>query len=124
MVSPLTADAFDTLVAEALDGLPEQLGKWMSNVHVVVEEIPSEDKASELPEGHRLLGLYEGIPLTSRDSGYYGVLPDRITLYKNNLESAASSAAELREAVRRTVIHEVAHHFGIDDDRLEALGWA
>lgn len=83
---------------------------------VILENAPNDDEF--------LLGLYEGIPLTRRDSSYFGVLPDRISLFKNNIEQAARDIDDLKEIIRTTVIHEFAHHFGIDDDRLEELGWA
>lgn len=95
----------------------------MSNVDIVVEDLPA---PQDIPErdSEGLLGLYHGIPLTDRGAGYFGVLPDRITLYQRNIERIARSARDLQQIVRRTVIHEIAHHFGIDDDRLEELGWA
>ena len=102
------------MVAEALDQLPEDLGQLMRNIAVIVEHRPG-------PQG--LLGLYEGVPLTSRTTGYSGVLPDRITIYRQAICAACWSESEVAEQVRRTVIHEVAHHFGIDDDRLRELGW-
>jgi predicted Zn-dependent protease with MMP-like domain len=107
-------DRFEEMVAEALDGLPEELGRLMRNVAVTVEHGPG-------PPG--LLGLYEGIPLTSRTSQYAGVLPDRITIYRQAICAICRTETEVAEQVRRTVIHEVAHHFGIDDDRLHELGW-
>ncbi|HUY44856.1 MAG TPA: metallopeptidase family protein [Streptosporangiaceae bacterium] len=102
------------MVAAALDGLPEELGKLMRNVAVTVEHDAG-------PPG--LLGLYQGIPLTSRTSQYAGVLPDRITIYQQAICAICHSGAEVVDEVRRTVIHEVAHHFGIDDTRLTELGW-
>src|SRR3990172_12469430 len=102
---------FEELVAEALDSLPDWVHERMENVEVIVERRPP-------PGGEDLLGLYEGIPLSRRGSSYAGVLPDRITLYRSNLMRAARDEAELRERVRRTVAHEVAHHFGISDRRL------
>jgi predicted Zn-dependent protease with MMP-like domain len=105
---------FEEMVAEALDGLPQELGRLMRNVAVMVEHDAG-------PSG--LLGLYEGIPLTSRTSQYAGVLPDRITIYRQAICAICRTEAEVAEQVRRTVIHEVAHHFGIDDDRLHELGW-
>jgi predicted Zn-dependent protease with MMP-like domain len=105
---------FEDMVAEALDGLPEELGRLMRNVAVTVEHDVG-------PPG--LFGLYEGIPLTSRTSQYAGVLPDRITIYRQAICAICRTEAEVAEQVRRTVIHEVAHHFGIDDDRLRELGW-
>ena len=105
---------FEELVADALDRLPEDLGRAMSNVAVTVEHRPG-------PPG--LLGLYQGVPLTSRTSGYAGVLPDRITIYRLAICAMCTSEDEVRGQVRRTVIHEIAHHFGIDDNRLDELGW-
>jgi predicted Zn-dependent protease with MMP-like domain len=107
---------FEELVADALDSLPADLGKQMDNVAVLVE-----DRAV----GRPLFGLYEGIPLTSRGPSSYGwVMPDRITLYQDAICSVCSSEEEVVAQVRKTVIHEVAHHFGISDPRLEELGWA
>jgi len=119
---PLSDADFESLVAEALDTLPVALAERMSNVEVTIEEMPGAEAGEFRGDANNLLGLYHGIPLTDRTEAYSGVLPDRITLYKKNLERRASTKEELREAVRHTVIHEVAHHFGIDDDRLEELG--
>jgi predicted Zn-dependent protease with MMP-like domain len=105
---------FEEMVATALDSLPAELGRLMSNVAVTVEHDPG-------PPG--LLGLYEGIPLTSRTTQYAGVLPDRITIYRQAICAICRTEDEVADEVRRTVIHEVAHHFGIDDDRLDELGW-
>jgi predicted Zn-dependent protease with MMP-like domain len=105
---------FEEMVVTALDSLPAELGRLMSNVAVTVEHDPG-------PPG--LLGLYEGIPLTSRTTQYAGVLPDRITIYRQAICAICRTEDEVADEVRRTVIHEVAHHFGIDDDRLDELGW-
>jgi predicted Zn-dependent protease with MMP-like domain len=105
---------FEEMVVTALDGLPEELGRLMSNVAVTVQHEPG-------PPG--LLGLYQGIPLTSRTTQYMGVLPDRITIYRQAICAICWSEDQVAEQVRRTVVHEVAHHFGIDDDRLDELGW-
>lgn len=121
----LSRKAFEKLVADALDDLPQELAGRMRNVELVIEDRPDRDTAAELDGDPRdLLGLYRGIPLTERGNDYSGVLPDRIALYQRNIERAADSVGDVREVVRRTVIHEIAHHFGIDDDRLEELGWA
>jgi predicted Zn-dependent protease with MMP-like domain len=105
---------FEDMVESALDSVPEDLGRLMRNVAVTVEHAPG-------PPG--LLGLYQGIPLTSRTSQYAGVLPDRITIYRRAICAICSTEEEVVEQVRRTVIHEVAHHFGIGDARLTELGW-
>lgn len=105
---------FEEMVGEALDGLPPRLGRLMRNVAVTVDN-DSRDR--------RLLGLYEGVPLTSRTSHYSAVMPDRITIFRHAICAICSTEDEVVEQVRRTVIHEVGHHFGIDDDRLHELGW-
>jgi predicted Zn-dependent protease with MMP-like domain len=114
MVIEVEPGAFEDMVVAALDSLPEDLGRLMRNVAVTVEHGPG-------PPG--LLGLYQGIPLTSRTSQYAGVLPDRITIYRRAICAICDTEPEVVEQVRRTVIHEVAHHFGIDDARLTELGW-
>jgi predicted Zn-dependent protease with MMP-like domain len=102
---------FEEYAREALDSLPSDLRAEMSNVEIVVEEEP--------PGGQPLLGLYQGIPLTRRGSFYAGALPDKITIYRLPLERIAGGDLErLRALVRRTVFHEIAHHFGISDARL------
>jgi predicted Zn-dependent protease with MMP-like domain len=107
-------ERFEEMVADALDSLPDDLGRLMRNVAVTVEHAPG-------PPG--LLGLYQGVPLTSRTTGYAGVLPDRITIYRLSICAICSTEAEVVEQVRQTVIHEVGHHFGIGDARLRELGW-
>lgn len=119
---------FERLVAEALDGLPEQFLAHMENVEVVIEEWPTPDELADAglakDERTELLGLYEGVPLTERDTGYAGFLPDRITLFQGPIQAVTGSDAEaIRAEVRTTVVHEVAHYFGISDDRLDELGW-
>ena len=107
-------DEFDRLVEEAIASLPEDLGAFMSNVAVVVEDEP--------PAGLPLLGLYQGIPLTRRTTSYAGVPPDTISIYRGPLERVYGHDPELlEEQIRRVVLHEIAHHFGIDDDRLREL---
>ena len=115
--SEVSADDFEELVGEALDTIPPALARAMRNVVVMVE--------AEAPGGEvGLLGLYEGIPLTQRDSWYAGVLPDRITIFRGPILRRCSTRAEVVEEVRITVVHEVAHHYGIDDDALDDLGYA
>jgi predicted Zn-dependent protease with MMP-like domain len=107
---------FEDLAAEALEGLPRWVKERLDNVEVLVEEDPP-------GEDPHLLGLYEGIPLTGRGLDYAGVLPDRITLFRSSIEAEAGGNDDvLREVVRDTVIHEVAHFFGISDERLHELG--
>jgi len=113
----VTQDDFEALVAAALDEIPPELGREIENVAVVVDDWP--------PAGSRLLGLYEGVPLTKRGPmGYSGVMPDRITIFRGPLCARARDADDLAAQVRVTVLHEIGHYFGMDDDRLRELGWA
>jgi predicted Zn-dependent protease with MMP-like domain len=107
---------FDELVSDALDLIPAELAAAFDNVVVLVS-----DRDPEEPD---LLGLYEGVALTERDSNYAGSLPDTITIYRDALLEMCDSDDEVVDEVAITVIHEIAHHFGIDDERLHALGWA
>ncbi|HZT65315.1 MAG TPA: metallopeptidase family protein [Acidimicrobiales bacterium] len=110
----LSTERFEELVADALDGIPADLGEAMENVAVMVDSLA--------PPG-RLLGLYEGVPLTARGTSYSAAMPDRITIFKRSICAAADTEEDVVDTVRRTVIHEVAHHFGISDQRLNELGW-
>lgn len=112
-MSPLR---FDELVSDALDAIPPKLAAAIDNVVVLVE--------ARHPEEFDLLGLYEGVALTERDSSYSGSLPDAITIYRDALLDICDTEEDVVEEVAVTVIHEIAHHFGIDDDRLHELGWA
>jgi predicted Zn-dependent protease with MMP-like domain len=115
-VIDIDEDAFGALVEEALDSIPPELGRLMRNVAVVVED---------MGDSPNLLGLYHGVPLTSRSpTSYAGVLPDRITIYRLPILRRCWTPEDVANQVRITVVHEVAHHFGIDDDRLDELGWA
>nr|WP_128617084.1 metallopeptidase family protein [Mycobacterium lepraemurium] len=107
---------FDELVSDALDLIPPELAAAMDNVVVLVD-----DRHTEEPD---LLGLYEGVALTERGSDYSGALPDAITIYRAALLEVCESEQQVIEEVAVTVIHEIAHHFGIDDERLHQLGWA
>ncbi|MEX2274744.1 MAG: metallopeptidase family protein [Actinomycetota bacterium] len=110
-----TRERFEELTAEALDALPEWVRQRMDNVEITVEDLPPDDQPN-------LLGLYYGIPLTERGDAYSGVMPDRITLYRATIEGVARGDPErLRETIAHTVRHEVAHYFGISDDRLHEL---
>src|SRR6478736_4061479 len=105
---------FEEAVTEALDSLPVDLRGFMSNVELVVENEP--------PSGLPLLGLYQGVPLTRRTSFYAGVPPDKITIYQGPLERLYGRDPErMRKEIRRVVLHEIAHHFGISDERLREL---
>jgi predicted Zn-dependent protease with MMP-like domain len=120
----LTENRFDDLVAEALDSLPPDIVAAMENVEIVVEDEPPDEALVGLPRGGTLLGLYHGIPLTERArQTYSGVLPDRISIYRGPIMRLFDSSGAIKEQIRRTVIHEIAHHFGIDDAHLRDLGW-
>ncbi|GIG88986.1 metallopeptidase family protein [Plantactinospora endophytica] len=112
----MNRERFEELVAEALDEVPEELLNLMSNVVILVED----DSPADGPE---LLGLYEGHALTSRGWDYAGVLPDRIFIYRRPILRVCDTEDDVVEEVAITVVHEIAHHFGIDDDRLHDLGW-
>jgi predicted Zn-dependent protease with MMP-like domain len=115
-VIDVSRERFEEFVTLALDEVPAELAKLVTNCVVLVEDDP--------PPGHSdLLGLYTGTPLTGRDSGYTMALPDRITIYRNPTLRMCQSEAEVVREVHVTVVHEIAHHFGIDDDRLHELGY-
>jgi len=126
----LSDSQFEELVGEALDDLPPFFQAQMDNIVVLVEKWPSRRVLREMdvPPGDTLLGLYRGVPLTERTHAYNLVAPDTITLFQGPIEAAAASWDEgeyfdrVREEVWHTVVHEIAHHFGIDDDRLHELG--
>ena len=111
-------ETFERLVEDALDEVPGELMSMLDNVVFFVEDEPS----AEDPD---LLGVYDGVPLTERDSGWgLGNLPDRITLFQGPLTRMCEDLDELRDEIAVTVVHEIAHHFGIDDEALHELGWA
>jgi predicted Zn-dependent protease with MMP-like domain len=119
-------DDFADLVSEAMDSLPDEFLDRLENVQIDIEEWPTRDDLVEagLRPGDRwsLLGLYHGVPLTNRGA-YYMALPDRITIYQKPIEALVGDDEEaIREQVRKTVVHEIAHYYGIDDDRLDELG--
>jgi predicted Zn-dependent protease with MMP-like domain len=109
-------EQFEELVAAALDELPAEIANVMDNVAIFIEDEP--------PPGEDLLGLYEGVPLTERSGAYVLAVPDRITIFRLPVLASCSTAAEVKQQVQVTVLHEIAHHFGIDDPRLHDLGYA
>lgn len=109
----VTQARFEDMVGEALDSLPAPLAAMMRNVVVVVEDGT---------DAH-LLGLYEGVPLTERNSDYSAVLPDKITIFRRSICARCASEQDVVDEVRTTVVHEIGHHFGIGDERLHELGW-
>ncbi len=115
MAVEIGSDRFAELVSAALDEIPAELVELIDNCVVLVEDEP--------PDGGDLLGLYDGIPVTERDSGYGFVLPDRILIFRRPILARCGDEAEVAEEVAITVVHEIAHHFGLDDDRLHQLGY-
>ncbi|HET9142726.1 metallopeptidase family protein [Actinophytocola sp.] len=113
----MTRSEFEELVADAIDLIPPELARHMDNVVILVEEEPD-------PETPDLLGLYHGVALTERTWQYGGVLPDRITIYKGPTLRICETREDVVYEVATTVVHEIGHHFGIDDARLHELGWA
>jgi predicted Zn-dependent protease with MMP-like domain len=121
-VEKRTLDFYE-LVERALEGLPPELSRLLDNVAIVVDDWPeySTPLVSGGPED-TLYGLYEGVPLTERGAGYFGVLPDKVTIFRGPLERDFAKD-ELEEQVRITVVHEIAHYFGFEEEQLEELGW-
>ncbi|MET7418128.1 metallopeptidase family protein [Dactylosporangium sp. NPDC005555] len=112
----MSKERFEELVGDALDEVPEELLDLMDNVVILVVDDPPPGEAD-------LLGLYEGFSLTERGWDYSGVLPDRISIYRNPILAICDDEDDVVDEVAITVVHEIAHHFGIDDQRLHALGW-
>ena len=116
MDQTMTRAEFDAAVDRALDGLPTWVMERVDNLHIVVEDWPTEEQGD-------VLGIYEGVSLLERSSDYWGALPDRIIVFRQPHLELDLSDEDLEEEIRRTVLHELAHHLGIDDTRLEELGW-
>lgn len=117
MTVEMDPDEFEDLVRQALDDIPTELAALVDNCVILVEDVPPADEPD-------LLGLYDGVPLTERGDQYGGVLPDRILLFRLPILAICDTPADVVEEVHITVVHEIAHHFGIDDDRLHDLGYA
>lgn len=117
-------EAFEHLVAEALDGLPKSFQDSLDNVEIVVEDWPDPDTMRRVGVRHptQLLGFYHGVPQTRRTHSYGLVLPDKITLYQSPIELRCHTTEQVRAMIQRVLRHEVAHHFGSDDDRLREIG--
>jgi predicted Zn-dependent protease with MMP-like domain len=113
----LTADEFEKIVIDELDELPDEMVDGLENLVFVTEDRPADGSLD-------LLGLYEGVAITERDQYGFGELPDRIVLYREPLLAVAESLDELRDEIHVTLVHEIAHYYGIDDDELHRLGWA
>ncbi len=120
----METEKFERLVAKAIESLPEEFRERMDNIDVVVSDEPTLHQLSKLERqrGDTLLGLYEGVPLPNRTRGYGFVVPDMITIFKRPIEAMCKSDQEIVTEIRKVVLHEIAHHFGISDDRLHELG--
>jgi predicted Zn-dependent protease with MMP-like domain len=118
-------DPFELMVEEEFAALPDPFRLAMENVHVVVEDAPRGAQAARQKRGSLLLGLYEGIPLTKRGSDYgvTPVVPDRITLFRKNIEAVAETPSEVRAVVRDTLIHEIGHYFGMSEREIRRAGY-
>lgn len=119
----ISDDEFDRLITKAMDELPQKYIKGLDNVAIVYadEPTPEQKLKMKLDDHHLLLGLYEGIPLTHRGNGYSFVLPDKITLFKNQIFAAVRDEQGLFEQIKRTLWHEIAHYYGLDHARIDAL---
>lgn len=115
---------FEQLVARAMENLPAEFRERLENIDVVVADEPTrtQRRRSVLGKDETLLGLYEGVPLTERTHGYTFITPDKVTIFQKPIEAKCRNDAEIIAEIQRVVQHEIAHHFGIDDDRLEELG--
>jgi predicted Zn-dependent protease with MMP-like domain len=119
----MNSELFEDLVARAVEGLPAELAERLDNVAIFVRDRPSKTQRSS-PSGDSsttLLGLYEGVPLTERGHDYGMVLPDRITIFREPIEASSRNDAEMVTLIRQVVLHEIAHHFGISDARLDEI---
>ncbi len=114
-------DKFNELVGQAIENLPPEFLDLLENVDVVVEDYPTVDQTKKSGREGLLLGLYEGVPRTRRTSGYNMVLPDKITLFQKSIEAICGNDDEIYTQIQKTLKHEIAHHFGISDERLEEL---
>lgn len=119
----ITRERFERLVRRALSQLPDEFKSRLNNVDIVVDNVASQNQliGTDIEDVMELLGLYEGIPLTER-YGYELVLPDKITIFQKPIESICETQEEITSEIKTTLTHEIAHHFGIDDDKLEEIG--
>ncbi len=115
MMEPVSQDAFEEMINDALDTIPEEFARHMTNMVVLARDFN--------PDEPMLLGLFEGIPLTEQHSNHSGFLPDAVFVYKDALEAMCSDEEELRHEVKVTVLHEVGHYFGLEEHELHELGW-
>ena len=120
----MDSQRFEWLVGQAIESLPDEFRERLENIDIVVADRPTQDQKRALRgrKNEILLGLYEGVPLTERTHGYGFVMPDKITIFKNSIEAMCKNDSQIIDEVQRVVLHEIAHHFGISDERLRELG--
>jgi predicted Zn-dependent protease with MMP-like domain len=114
---------FEAVVAEAVESLPAEFKAKLDNVEVVVEDVPPPQVRRRFPRGRLILGLYQGVPHKRRHPNYALVLPDKISLYKRNIEMVCSSREEVYGRIYKTLLHEIGHHFSLSDRDLRDIGW-
>ncbi|MFH1220033.1 MAG: metallopeptidase family protein [Candidatus Eisenbacteria bacterium] len=119
----LNDEEFRQVVTEAIEALPDEFKAKLDNVDVVVDDYPPPDALRRLPRGRLLLGLYQGVPQKRRTTHYGLVLPDKITLFKRNIESICRSREQVYGQIRKTLLHEIGHHFSLSDKDLRDIGW-
>lgn len=119
----MDSDKFEQLVVKVIENMPEYIREKLENIDIIVADTPTREQLhySGLSRNETLLGLYEGVPLTERTSGYSNVMPDKITIFQKPIEAACNNEAQITSKIQQVVRHEIAHHFGIDDDRLKEL---
>lgn len=115
---------FEEIVLSAVESLPEEFKQKLENIDIVVEEEPTAEqvRSARVPKSVFLMGLYQGVPFSKRTHFYGNVLPDKITIFRNNIERACRNEEEIKETIRRTVIHEFAHYFGLSDEHMKRSG--
>ena len=119
----LDLEEFQKVIDRAIESLPDEFKAKLDNVDVVVEDLPTAEMLSKLPPGGLLLGLYQGVPQRHRTSHYGLVLPDKISLFKRNIEAISRSREEIYLRIRKTLLHEIGHHFSLSDAELRRMGW-
>ena len=119
----LSDEEFRQVVEEAVEALPDEFKSKLDNVDVVAEDYPPPEVRSRTPRGVLVLGLYQGVPQKRRTTGYGLVLPDKISLYKKNIESICTTRDQVYRQIRKTLLHEIGHHFSLDDKELRDIGW-
>jgi predicted Zn-dependent protease with MMP-like domain len=119
----LTEDEFKEVVAQAMDSLPDEFKAKLENIEVVVEDFPPPEVKRDFPRNRLILGLYQGVPHTRRTTHYGLVMPDKISLYKRNIERVSASREQAYRQIRKTLLHEIGHHFSLSDEDLWDIGW-